>query len=43
MKKLVIAGVATEVTAVGAWFGVPVYAEGEFKGAFDGYFDRNTD
>lgn len=43
MKKLIIAGIAAAVAAVGAWFGVPVYADGEFKGALDNYFAGRTD
>jgi len=43
MKKFIIAGVAALIAAVGAWFGIPVYADGEFKGALDGYFAGKTD
>ena len=43
MKKLITAGIAALIAAAGAWFGVPVYADGEFKGALDGYFAAKTD
>jgi hypothetical protein len=43
MKKVIIAGAVALIAAGGAWFGIPVYAEGEFKGALDGYFATKTD
>lgn len=43
MKKLLFVGGLAVAAAAGVWFGVPIYADSEFRGALDAHFAEKSD